>query len=122
MGTLKKEPVGREKGPDVVGALRDWVGSDHRIATALQSLKGLTPDRNPRFGKRRGSYQEDPAQPAQDLSDADPGSSSASAGGTYQEDPAQSAHNLSDGDAGTLGRVLIRTPMTFISPPYPGAL
>ena len=37
MGTLKKEPVGREKGPDVVGALRDWVGSDHRIASTTET-------------------------------------------------------------------------------------
>ena len=91
MGTLKKEPVGREKGPDVVGALRDWVGSDHRIASTTET-EGSDPgiasttefeefdlDRTRTLTSAGSTYQEDPAQSGEDLFDADAGSSWASA-------------------------------------------
>ena len=68
MGTLKKPPVGdqREKGPDVVAALRDWVGQDHRIAvtepdTDRSSSASPTPDRT-------HPEEADSERPPQDLS------------------------------------------------------
>lgn len=120
MGTLKKEPVGREKGPDVVGALRDWVGSDHRIASTTESEES-DPDRNRTLASAESSHQEDPARPAQNLPDADAGGSSASAESGYQGDPAQSAHDLSAGEAGDSWASAHQNPYDFhVAPPIQG--
>jgi hypothetical protein len=75
MGTLKKEPLEHEKGPDVVGALRDWVGSDHRIASTTASEESA-PDGTRSLASAESAYQ-DPAASAQDLSAVDARGSSA---------------------------------------------
>jgi hypothetical protein len=77
MATLKKQPVEGQCGndPDIVGALRDWLVQDHRVAVTEsdpdRSSSSSTPDRTP-------TEEADSAQPGQDRS-ADAESSSANA-------------------------------------------
>jgi hypothetical protein len=75
MGTLKKQPVEGQRGkdPDVVGALRDWVGQDHRIATESNT------DRSGTSSGSDGTNLEDAAELAKDLFNADERASSARA-------------------------------------------
>jgi hypothetical protein len=73
MGSLKNQG----KGPDVVGALRDWVGQDHRIGnTESNGHRGDTSS-----SPEEASEQLESGQPPQDLLDADPEIAS---GGVHQ--------------------------------------
>ena len=126
MAILKRQPpeVQREKGPDVVGALREWVGQDHRIATTEQDPIPTTELERDRTDASSNPQRTDPdqlrrIQSFQNLSDPDGGRGlSASADQNADEfHPAPPIHGLFEPDphegfqtASTKGRAAATDP------------
>jgi hypothetical protein len=103
MATLKKQTPGipseksaDQKGPDVVGTLRAWVGQDYRIARTEANPDPIEPLSNP---KRADPDQLRPIQPFQDISDRDSADPSASAHPNADDfHPAPPIHGLFEPD------------------------
>jgi hypothetical protein len=97
MDSSKKLPLKgrREHGPDVVGALRDWVGQDHRIASTGES----NDDQGGTSLSREGTPKDvDAARTSQDPFDVE--TTLPSASGTYDFHVAPSIQGLDDSDPG----------------------
>jgi hypothetical protein len=76
MATLKKQTGPDQKGPDVVGTLRAWVGQGYQIATPEVDPDRIEPSSNP---ERADPDHLRPIQRFQDTSDRDKADLSASA-------------------------------------------